>query len=110
MEDGGGAITRDSRGDAVPLLGGGGTLAEDVGSSPASGVSVREVAMPPAASSAADEDDVADDRFFLDDRNDGLVLTLFSKFMVTVSTVSKAVLSMKFLANMETFQSRCVGR
>lgn len=96
----------DSRRDVVPLLGGGALVEDDTGSSTAPGESVREVATPPAASSAADDDD--DDRFFLDDMNVDLVLTLLSKFIVVVSTVSKAALSMKFLANMENLLNRDV--
>ena len=96
----------DSRRDVVPLLGGGALVEDDPGSSTAPGESVREVATPPAASSAADDDD--DDRFFLDDMNVDLVLTLLSKFIVVVSTVSKAALSMKFLANMENLLNRDV--
>lgn len=97
----------DSRRDVVPLLGGGALVEDDTGSSTAPGESVREVATPPAASSAADDDD-DDDRFFLDDMNVDLVLTLLSKFIVVVSTVSKAALSMKFLANMENLLNRDV--
>ena len=96
----------DSRRDVVPLLGGGALVEDDPGSSTTPGESVREVATPPAASSAADDDD--DDRFFLDDMNVDLVLTLLSKFIVVVSTVSKAALSMKFLANMENLLNRDV--
>jgi hypothetical protein len=99
-----GGTMMDSRGEAV--VGGGGTLVDEdttAGSSVATGESsVRELATPPAASSAAEVD--VDDRFFLDDMND-LVLTLLSKFIVVVSTISRVTtLSMKLLANIWRFE------
>lgn len=98
-----GGTTKDSRGDVV--VGGGTLVDEDItagSSAPGGESSVRELATPPAASSAAEVD--VDDRFFLDDMND-LVLTLLSKFMVVVSTVSRVTtLSMKLLANIWRFE------